>query len=139
VFREKIPRGTRISLYLKDDQLEYLEESKLKELVKKHSEFIAYPIKLSVEKTHEKEVEDEDDEEEEKKDDEEPKVEEAKKEKKKKVRKVKEVTHEFEPLNKTRAIWMRKPEEVTKEEYAAFYKSISNDWEDHLGVKHFLF
>ncbi|KAH7827430.1 putative heat shock protein 90 [Monocercomonoides exilis] len=147
---ERIPRGTRISLFLKDDMLDYLEERKLKELVKKHSEFIAYPISLQVEKTVEKEVEEEEEEEEkkeeekkegeeEKKDDEEPKVEEEQKPKEKKTRKIKEVVHEYEQINKMKAIWMRKPEEITKEEYAAFYKSISNDWEDHLAVKHFFF
>jgi len=136
---ESLKRGTKMTLYLKEDQLEYLEERKLKDLVKKHSEFINYPIKLSVEKTTEKEVSD--DEEEEKKEkkegeEDEPKVEEEK-EKKKNKKKVKEVTHEFELLNKTKPIWMRDPKDVTAEEYSAFYKSMSNDWEDHLAVKHF--
>ena len=74
-----IGRGTKIILYLKDECVEYLEERKLKDLIKKHSEFISFPIELFVEKTTEKEVDD--DEEEEKKDEE--KKEEKKDEEKK--------------------------------------------------------
>ncbi|CAF2137590.1 unnamed protein product [Brassica napus] len=134
---ESLGRGTKITLHLKEDQLEYLEERRLKDLVKKHSEFISYPISLWVEKTVEKEISDDEDEEEKK--DEEGKVEEVdeEKEKKKKKKKIKEVSHEWELVNKQKPIWMRKPEEITKEEYAAFYKSLSNDWEEHLAVKHF--
>jgi molecular chaperone HtpG len=136
-----IARGTRIILTLKEDMSEYLEEKRVKDLVKKHSEFIGFPIKLYTEKTTEKEVtDDEDDDEDEEGDDEKPKVEEvdedeAKKEKK--TKKIKEVSHEWEHLNNTKPIWMRKPDEVTQDEYVAFYKSISNDWEEHAAVKHF--
>ena len=172
-----IGRGTKIILYLKDECVEFLEERKLKDLIKKHSEFISFPIELWIEKTTEKEVDDDEDDEkkedekkdekkegeenkdeekkdekkegeekkdeekkegEEKKEEEGPKVEDTKEEKKeKKKKKIKEVTHEFERVNNTKPIWLRKKEEVTKEEYANFYKSITNDWEDHLSCIHF--
>jgi len=177
-----IGRGTKIILYLKDECVEFLEERKLKDLIKKHSEFISFPIELWIEKTTEKEVDDDEDDEkkdeekkdekkegeekkdeekkdeekkdekkegeekkdeekkegEEKKEDEGPKVEDTKEEKKeKKKKKIKEVTHEFERVNNTKPIWLRKKEDVTKEEYANFYKSITNDWEDHLACIHF--
>lgn len=160
-----ITRGTWIVLHLKDDQLEYLEERRLKDLVKKHSEFIQYPINLLVEKEVEKEVEGEDDEEKmegedaekkegetedaekkegetedaEKKDgDDDTKVEDITEDDdkpKKKTIKVKEP--EWQLLNKNKPIWTRQVDDVTKEEYASFYKSITNDWEEHLHVKHF--
>merc|ERR1712176_369466 len=142
----EVKRGTKVICYLKEDQSEFLEERRLKDLVKKHSEFIGFPIELYVEKSKEKEVTDSEEEEEKKeeegKDGDEPKIEEVdeekeKEEKKKKTKKVKEVSHEWEQLNKNKPLWMRKSEDVTNEEYASFYKSLSNDWEDHLSVKHF--
>lgn len=130
----RLSRGSKIILSIKPDNVEFLEERKLKDLVKKHSEFISFPISLQVEKTTEKEISD-DEEEEEKKEGEDVEITEDKKEKKKK--KIKEVSTEFEELNKNKPIWMKKPEEVSKEDYSNFYKSLTNDWEDHLAVKQF--
>merc|ERR1712063_223363 len=111
---EDLGRGTKIVLHLKEDQTEYLEEKRIKDLVKKHSEFIAYPISLWVTKEEEKEKE-------------------------KKTKTVKVTTSDFELVNKNKPVWMRNPKEVTKEQYAEFYKSLSNDWAEHLAVKHFSF
>ncbi|CXI29802.1 heat shock protein 90, putative [Plasmodium berghei] len=159
---EKIGRGTKIILHLKEDQLEYLEEKRIKDLVKKHSEFISFPIKLYCERQNEKEIteseeeaqdgekkegedaEKKEDDGEQKDGEERPKVEDvteelenAEKKKEKRKKKIHTVEHEWEELNKQKPLWMRKPEEVTNEEYASFYKSLTNDWEDHLAVKHF--
>jgi len=149
---EDVDRGTTIILDMKEDQEDYLDEKKLKDIIKKHSQFIGYPIHLHVEKEKEEEVsDDEAEDEEEKKDEaekegeegeEKPKIEEineddeeAKKEKKKKTVKTKYI--EAEELNKQKPLWTRAADSISKEEYAEFYKSLTNDWEDHLAVKHF--
>jgi len=161
-----IGRGTEITLYLKEDCKKYAEEKTLKDLIKKHSQFIGFPMYLQVTKEEEVEVEDEDEEaevekevaevveevdgedkdeakpeketeENEDEDDDEPKIEDAEEEVTKTKKKIKVKKQEMELINTQKPIWTKNPDEVSNEEYAEFYKSISNDWEDHLAVKHF--
>ncbi|XP_061609275.1 heat shock protein 90, alpha (cytosolic), class A member 1, tandem duplicate 2 [Phyllopteryx taeniolatus] len=153
---EPIGRGTKVILHLKDDQVEYVEERRVKEIVKKHSQFIGYPITLFVEKERDKEVSDEEAEEEaeekekkdndeEEQDEDQPEVEDIgddedehdKSSEKKKKKKIKEKYIDQEELNKTKPLWTRNADDITNEEYGEFYKSLTNDWEEHLAVKHF--
>merc|ERR1719391_1517020 len=140
----QLARGTEITLLLKDDCVSFLEDKKVKEIVKKHSQFVAFPITLFTVKEEEKEIDDSDsdDDDDEDEDPDKPKdeasVEVSDKKKEKKEKKTETVKkEEWELLNKQKPIWTRNPNEVSKEEYSAFYKSISNDWEDYLAIKHF--
>lgn len=137
-----IGRGTKIVLELKEDQRDYLQENKIREVIKKHSEYCSFPVLLEVER--EEEVPDET--ETKPKPEGEDKVEEGTVEevedddddkpqppKEKKMRTVKEFTQ----LNTQPPIWLRKPEDVTKDEYDSFYKAISSDWDTSMVHKHF--
>jgi molecular chaperone HtpG len=143
---DPIPRGTKIILELKEDQKEYTEDSRIRGIIKKHSEFCSFPI-MNLEE-HEEEIPEEPKEDTPKEDapkedtsNDEVTVDDVESEDENtskpppapKTRKVKS----FVQLNTQPPIWLRKPEEVTNEEHATFYKSISNDWDDHLAVKHF--
>jgi len=142
---EPLGRGTKIVLHMKEDMCEYLEEKKIKEIIKKHSQFIGYPISLQVQKERDKEVsEDEADEEKKDETEEEPKIEDVGEDEdadkdgdKKKKKTIKEKYTENEELNKTKPIWTRSADDISNEEYGEFYKSLTNDWEEHLAVKHF--
>tara|TARA_B100001173_G_C16028069_1_gene565033 strand:+ start:2768 stop:4924 length:2157 start_codon:yes stop_codon:yes gene_type:complete len=146
-----LKRGTRMVLNLKEDQLDLLEEHKLKDLIKVHNQFISYPINLMVQKTRTKTVEVEDDEkteevdadeekkESEEEDDDKPKIEEVdeEEESKPKTKEIEESYEEFEKVNVEKPLWCESPDKITKEEYNTFYKHISNDFDDCLKVKHF--
>jgi len=146
---EPIGRGTKLVLHIKEDQTEYLEEARIKEVVKKHSQFIGYPITLQTIKERSKEVSDDEDEEEEKEkkegeEEDKPAVEDVgedadadKKDADKKKKTIKEKYTDNEELNKTKPLWTRNADDISREEYGEFYKSLTNDWEDHLAVKHF--
>eukprot|EP00268_Persea_americana_P025144 TRINITY_DN244_c0_g1_i12.p1 TRINITY_DN244_c0_g1~~TRINITY_DN244_c0_g1_i12.p1 ORF type:complete len:817 (+),score=200.54 TRINITY_DN244_c0_g1_i12:69-2519(+) len=144
-WNEPLGRGTEIRLHLREEGGEYLQEDKLKELVKKYSEFINFPIYLWASKEVDVEVpadEDESGEEEETSEsstseDEETGEEDA--DKKPKTKTVKETTYEWEVLNDVKAIWLRSPKEVTDEEYTKFYHTLAKDFSDEkpLAWSHF--
>ena len=155
---QQLKRGTKIVLDLKEDQHEFLEESKIKDLVKKHSQFIDFPIQLYVEKSKDVEVTDDEaeDSQESKTDDKKDcencedcsddngdvKVEDVTDEKeesstKKKTKTITEKYMDWDHLNEQRPIWTRKSSDVKAEEYTSFYKSITNDWEEPQVYKHF--
>ncbi|KAK3831118.1 MAG: heat shock protein 90 [Linnemannia gamsii] len=135
---ERLGRGTEVRLFLKEDQLEYLEGTRIREVVKKHSEFISYPIQLTdgqetsavhpgeagmveVKMNVEGEGADNDGE--------------------TTLTGPTTITGKqvvYEVLNKTKPLWTRNPDEITFEEYASFYKALTGDWDNHLAVRHFL-
>merc|ERR1712137_175222 len=117
-------RGTRVTLQLKEDAHDYLNEGKLKESSKKFSQFIQFPIYVKVKKEVDVEADDEDD------DDDEGEMKEESKPTKKTV-------FEWEQVNTQKAIWLRSKDDVTEEEYSEFYKSISKDYLDPLAHVHF--
>ena len=142
-------RGTRVTMHLKDDSVEFSEQDKIKGLVKRYSEFINYPIYLYTSKEVTKQVpeevevegeepEVEEPEQDEKEEDEaEEEEEEEEKPEKKKMKTVTETVWEWELINDTKAIWLRSKNEIKDDEYANFYKSISKDHEDPLAYTHF--
>ncbi|XP_008808636.1 endoplasmin homolog [Phoenix dactylifera] len=142
-WNEPLGRGTEIRLHLRDEAKEYLEEDKLKELVKKYSGFINFPIYLWASKEVDVEVpsdeEESGDEEETSESSSEDETEEEGAEKKPKTKTVKETTYDWEVLNDMKAIWLRNPKEVTDEEYSKFYHSLVKDYNDEkpLAWSHF--
>ena len=139
-----LSHGTRIVLRMKEDCLHYLEERTIKTIVKTHSDYISYPIELLVKRTRTKEVEVEDQEPKgnvQEVTDPEGNVQEVTdpegSEKKPKTETITEEYHEWTRINTQTPLWTKSADEVNSEEYATLYKSITNDWNDHLAVKHF--
>ena len=159
-------RGTRVTLHLKDDAVEFVEQEKIKNLVKKYSEFINYPIKLYVSKDEKVQVPvdtpekssvkvtrfDEDgneiieddvvEEEEKSEDDDDMEItddgeDEAEEEKEVEMKTITQQVWEWETINEIKAIWTRSKEEITEEEYMNFYKTITKDPEEPLAYTHF--
>ncbi|XP_011494775.1 PREDICTED: endoplasmin [Ceratosolen solmsi marchali] len=138
---ETLKRGTTIELYLKDEASDFLEEDTIKNLIKKYSQFINFPIYMWNSKTidvdeevEEKEEKTED--EEKKTDEEDAKVEDVSEEKEKK--KVSKTVWDWELLNDSKPIWTIKPSEITDKEYHDFYKSLTSDAQDPLAKVHFV-
>lgn len=132
-----LARGTEITLFLKEDAMGYANENRLQALAKHYSEFVTHPIYLRTEQTMEVEIEDEDEEEEEKKEEGEDDLEvgEDEEEEEEKPKKTKEVTtFEYEQLNGNPAIWTRSKEDITDDEYKAFYKVVARD--ERSGAEH---
>ncbi|XP_078572633.1 endoplasmin-like isoform X4 [Branchiostoma floridae x Branchiostoma japonicum] len=140
-------RGTTVSLHLKEEAQDFLEPHTIKELVRKYSQFINFPIYLWTSKTEtveepidDEEAEEADEEKKEEEEDEDAKVEEddEEEEKKPKTKSVEKTTWDWELMNENKPLWTRPPKEVTEEEYKEFYKSFSKDSDDPLAHTHFV-
>jgi len=136
-------RGTTVSLYMKEEALDYLEANTVKDLVTKYSQFMNFPIYLWAEKTITEEVAVEADEVEEAPvaedadEDSEAEVEEEADEEKPKTKSVQKTVWDWELLNETKPVWQRPAKEITDAEYSEFYKTISKDSTDPMGKTHF--
>lgn len=120
-----LSRGTEITLFLKEDCLEYADEIKIAELAKRYSEFVTHPISLKTKTTMEVEVEDEEDEDSTSDEDLEVNEDDEVTEKKTKTKEV--TTFDWELLNGNPAIWTRSKEDISDDEYQAFYRVLTKD------------
>lgn len=108
----QLKRGSILMLHLKDEMIEYLEDKRITELIKKHNQFIEFPIFIETQKTREVELDEN--------------------------QKVNETYFEFEQVNKEKPIWCRNNKEITDDEYSDFYKSITADYDTYLDYCHFI-
>ena len=106
---EKETHGTDVTLHLKEDEKEFLEEWRLRQIVKEFSDFIEYPVVMDVERNEPIDGEDE---------------------------KTEAIIRE-ETLNSMKALWLRSKDQIEEDEYNAFYRQISNDYNDPAKVLHY--
>lgn len=141
---DTLKRGSTVSLHLKEEAQDFLEEDTIKQLIKKYSQFINFPIYMWTSKTVEEEVPVEDepekkeDTEKENAEEEDGKVEEEAEEDKPKTKKVSKTVWDWELMNDSKPIWTRKPSEVEEKEYHEFYKTLTTDTSEPLGYTHFV-
>lgn len=139
---DTLKRGSQISLHLKEEALDFLEEDTVKQLIKKYSQFINFPIYMWTSKTVEEEVPVEDEKKDEKPEsedaEEDAKVEEDTEDDKPKTKKVSKTIWDWVIMNDSKPIWTRKPAEVTEPEYTEFYKSLTKDTSEPLTHTHFI-
>jgi len=136
---DTLGRGTQISLFMKEEAYDFLEEHTIKDLVKKYSQFINFPIHLWTSKTEQVEepIEEEDKPEpKEGETDDDVKVEDEDDEKPN-VKMVDKTVYDWEVMNDNKPIWLRAPKEVEQEDYNQFYKSFSKDTEEPMAHVHF--
>nr|XP_033807636.1 endoplasmin [Geotrypetes seraphini] len=136
---DTLGRGTTITLVLKEEASDYLELETIKNLVRKYSQFINFPIYVWSSKTEtvEEPIDEEDEEKEKEETDEEAAVEEEEEEKKPKTKKVEKTVWDWELMNDIKPIWQRPSKEVEENEYKAFYKSFSKEHDDPMSYIHF--
>lgn len=141
---DTLKRGSQISLHLKEEAQDFLEEDTIKQLIKKYSQFINFNIYMWTSKTIEEEVPVEEEApkkevtEDETEDDEAKVEEEAETEKTPKTKKQSKTVWDWELMNDSKPIWTRKPADVNQEEYDAFYKSLTKDTAEPLVQTHFI-
>ncbi|XP_044297110.1 endoplasmin [Varanus komodoensis] len=130
-------RGTTITLVLKEEASDYLELDTIKNLVKKYSQFINFPIYVWSSKTETVEEPIEDEEVKDKEDTDEEAAVEEEEEKKPKTKMVEKTVWDWELMNDIKPIWQRPSKEVEESEYKAFYKSFSKESDDPMTYIHF--
>uniref|UniRef100_A0A674F1I1 Endoplasmin n=1 Tax=Salmo trutta TaxID=8032 RepID=A0A674F1I1_SALTR len=135
---DTLGRGTTITLVMKEEATDYLELETIKNLVRKYSQFINFPIYVWSSKTETVEEPIDEDETEADKDEDHDEVEVEEEDKDKpKTKKVAKTVWEWELMNDIKPIWQRPAKEVEEDEYKAFYKTFSRDTDEPISHIHF--